>query len=565
MSIRQPIVVLSGLLLATTLTAQNQRNLLVIIPDDLGIDSIGCYGMPHPAPTPVLDSLAQAGMRFTRMYANPACTPSRAALLSGRYAFRNGTTSALPPGATGITPSEVLLPQILGGAGYNTGMIGKWHLGTWGGADTPNLMGFGYFKGILDSGANPYQWPMVEQGTTTVCTNYIMTEMTNSVISWIQAQTGPWVMVFTPTLPHVPYHTPPASLHTQNLAGLSPATTPRPFFEAMVQAMDTEIGRLLTSLSPSVLANTNIVVIPDNGTDNSVAMAPVQPSHAKGSLYEFGSHVPLIVKGPAVPVPGSVCSALLSGVDLMPTLVEMCGVQMPALPPSAPLDGLSFASMLANPGLPGRPFVYSEITGTPLGQGYTVLSDSHRLIRYMRTQPQHQELYCVTADPLEQADLLTTTSATQQLAASGLMGAMDQIRRDGWAELFGAGCASGANTTTFSTQTNPEIGHNFYLSVQNLPTSALGSIVMVGLSRTSAGGVPLPVDLTVFGSQGCELAVSPDLLLSVGPNGISAPVMIPAITSLYGFEVYCQAVIADPQATANGLAWSRSLRCIIGE
>lgn len=394
-----------------------------------------------------------------------------------------------------------------------------------------------------------------------------MTDQVDSAITWIQYQTGPWVLALTPTLPHAPYHTPPAYLHSQNLTGLSPATTPRPFFEAMVQAMDHEIARLIASLPASVRANTNIVVIPDNGTDPAVAMAPIPPDHSKGSLYEFGSHVPLIVNGPAVATPGSVCNALVSGVDLFPTLLDLCGVAYPGILAAyaLPLDGVSFAPLLTNPNGIGRPFVYSEIDGTPLGQGYTVRTDTHRLVRYMRTKPQHQEMYDLTSDPLELGDLLPAPMPAASTAAfNDLMAKMETVRYDGWAELFGAGCPTANGELLPTTQTTPRIGTNFFLYANCPSPSATGMLGVLGFSNASAGGVVLPASLSNYGMPGCQIAVRPDFYIPFLPSGYSMPFSIPNISQLYRGEFYVQMIVSDPLANPTGLSWTKSLHCTIG-
>jgi arylsulfatase A-like enzyme len=547
-----------------------QPNLLIIVPDDLGIDCVSCYGVPSSPPTPVLDAIAAGGVRFTQAYVNASCTPSRAAMLTGRYAFRAEATTALPPGAPGMVANAVTLARPLAAAGYQTALIGKWHLGNRFGMQTPNVFGWNRFEGVLDSGVgNSYQWGKVTDGVGTLCTTYIMTDQVNSAIQWIQGQTGPWALVLTPTLPHQPYHEPPAHLHTQNLAGLDPATTPLPFFRAMVQAMDKEIGRLLVTLGPTVLANTNVVVIADNGTDGAVVQAPLLPTRAKGSMFDGGLQVPLLISGPAVTAPGTVATELVSAVDLFPTVLKMCGIN--SYPPAAlapialPLDGQSFLPALAGQSGYGRPFVYSEVSGTYLGQGYTVRTPTHRLIRYMLIQPQHQEFYHCAADPLATNNLLAAQlSGSSQLYFDDLMAKVETIRDDGWAELFGTGCAGSIGVPFLRAQSQPRIGTPYYSAVQGLPANVTGVLTVVGLSRTAINGTPLPFDLGVAGMPGCQLGVSIDYTIVHGPDAVSGPLMIPNIPSLQNIEFYVQGVVGEPGTNALNTIWTRPLRCIIG-
>ncbi|MBX3465112.1 MAG: sulfatase-like hydrolase/transferase, partial [Planctomycetes bacterium] len=545
------------------------RNLLVIVPDDLGVDAVGCYGWASAPPTPVLDALAAGGVRFDHAYVHASCTPSRAAILTGRHAFRSQATMALPPGAPGMVASAVTLAAPLNDAGYQTAMIGKWHLGHRFGLQTPNVYGFQHFEGVLDSGVtNPSAWNKVTNGTVTACSTYIMTDEVDAALQWIQSRTAPWALVLTPTLPHEPFHAPPAHLHTQNLAGLDPAVTPRPFFRAMVEAMDREIGRLLATLGPSVLANTNVVVIADNGTPGAVVQAPLEPHRAKGSLYDGGARVPLLVAGPSVTAPGTVATELVSSVDLFPTLLAMCGIGYPSANLASvaqPLDGVSFLPALAGQSGYGRDFVYTEITGTALGAGYTVRTATHRLVRYMLIQPQHQEFYDLQADPLQLQDLLAAPlSPANAVHFADLLQKMDSVRDDGWAELFGTGCGAGGNVPFFRTQTQPRLGTPFHTAVEAAPAGATAALTVLGTSRSSSGGVPLPLDLGLFGMQGCQLAVSTDLTLLHGVDGVSPPLWLPNQPSLYQTEFYAQGVVGLPGANALGLLWTRSLRCVIG-
>ncbi len=563
------VLFLAGALPGQT-PAPAHPNLLVIVPDDLGVDAVGCYGSGSAPPTPVLDAIAAAGLRFTNAFVNASCTPSRAAILTGRYAFRSDATVALPPGAPGMVGDAVTIAAALNDAGYSTAMIGKWHLGNRFGTQTPNTYGFQHFEGVLDSGvSNPYQWGKVTDGQGSLCTTYVMTDQVNSAIQWIQGRTGPWALVLTPTLPHQPYHSPPANLHTQNLAGLDPAITPVPFFRAMVQAMDTEIGRLLVTLGPTVLANTNVVVIADNGTDSAVVQAPLTSDRGKGSLFDGGTKVPLLMRGPSVTAaPGSVATELVSSVDLFPTLLAMCGISYPSAALAAiahPIDGVPFLPALAGQSGYGRSFVYSEVSGTPFGQGYTVRTPNHRLVRYTLIQPQHQEFFNLVADPLQQSNVLASPlNWASQIYFDDLMNKVGTIRDDGWAELYATGCGGTAGVPFLRTQTQPRIGTLFHTAVESVPANATGVLTVYGMSRTSSGGTALPFDLGALGMPGCQIVVRPDLTVVQQPDGVSPGLLIPNLPALFGTEFYVQAVVGEPGVNALGLIWSRGLRCIVG-
>lgn len=554
----------------STLAVAQSPNLLVIVADDLGTDSVGCYGSAGAAPTPNIDALAQGGMRFTNCRVNPACSPTRAAIFTGRYAFRGECTGALGPGATGLAANAMTLAAPLNDAGYETAMIGKWHMGNRYGPNTPAVYGWTHFEGVLDSGVpNYFNWQKTTNGVTTTCTTYQLTDQVDSAIQWIQGRTGPWALALTLALPHQPFHTPPSTLHTQNLAGLNPATTPRPFFLAMVQAMDNELGRLFATLGSSVLNNTNIVFVSDNGTDGAVVPPPLTADRAKGSLYEGGARVPLIFRGPAVANGGTTANELVSAVDLFPTLLSICNVAFPsaALAPSAlPLDGLTFHGALSGQTGYGRSYVYTELTNAPLGDGYAIRTQTHKLIRYMLNQPQHQEFYDLVADPDEQNNLLAAPLAPAQLSAfQQISAALETIRNDGWGELYGTGCPGSGGVPFLRWQTQPRLGTVFWTHMSNIGPGSATMMALVGLSRTSTGGAPLPLPLTLAGMPGCELAVSLDGIAPVFPTGYGVALPIPPIPLLYQVEFYVQGMSFEPTINPTGVVFSRGLRLVIGQ
>jgi len=547
---------------------QSAPNLLLIVADDLGIDCVGCYGIAGAPPTPNLDNLAQTGMRFSGLYVNPTCTPTRASVLTGRYAFRTRAAASLGSGQPGIWASEVMISRPLACGGYAVAMIGKWHLGVRFGRVTPNLHGWTHFEGFLDGGIDdPFGWPKVCNGAGYTCADYVLTQQVDAAIAWIQARSSPWALSLMLSLPHTPRHAPPGHLHTQNLAGLNPVTSPLPFHRAMVEAMDTEIGRLLATLGPAVRANTNIVFLGDNGTDNQVVQAPFQSGHAKGALFEQGCHVPLIVNGPAVATPGAVSTQLVSGVDLFPTMLDMCGINYPSPPLASiaqPLDGVSFAGAIGGAPGAGRPFVYSEVEGSLFGQGYCVRTATHRLIRYTRILPQHQELYDLVADPLEQNDLLAAPlTPANQAAFLQLLGFMDQVRQDGWAEQFGTGCPGAAGVPLIRTVTNPCVGQLFVVQLANLLPSCIAAFGYFGLSRREFGTANPPVDLSGIGMPGCLLFVEPQQLCFFFPFSMTS-LTLPNTPALYQSELFLQGFAVEPGSNPAGVVASRGLRCVIG-
>ncbi|MEI6130555.1 MAG: sulfatase-like hydrolase/transferase [Planctomycetota bacterium] len=548
-------------------SAQLPPNVLMIVADDFGVDQLSCFGATNAAPTPNIDALATTGMRFTSAYMNPACSPSRGAMLTGRFAFRNGLTQSLPYQAPGIAPGEILLPTPLAAMGYSTALIGKWHLGSRYGNWTPNLFGWPHFAGVMEGGiADYYQYPKVIDGTATIVNRYATTDQVDDALAWIRGQSGQWCLVLSLCAPHSPYHVPPATLHTENLTGLNPATNPLPFQRAMIEALDSEIGRLLAGLSTTTLARTNVIFSGDNGTDNVVVQPPQVPSHGKGSLYTDGIHVPLIVRGPAVAVPGSTSSALISGVDLFPTILQLCGSTYPVgVPQANPIDGRSFVPLLNGTATAIRDHVYSEITGTPWGEGVTAIDVTHSLIRYSQVMPQHEEFYNQSVDPLQTNNLLLQPmSTTDMLAYQRLVGCISAIRPCGWVTMYGTGCGGSNGLLRLRAQTMPNLGNDFYLQVVNQNTSAPFIFTSLGFSDQLHGAMQLPFDLTSVGMPTCSLYASVDAFIWMESLNGYGVLPLPNAQHLIGIQMYLQSFAYDFGVNAANLLTSHGLRCVLG-
>ncbi|MHC5212741.1 MAG: sulfatase-like hydrolase/transferase, partial [Planctomycetota bacterium] len=156
---------------------------------------------------------------------------------------------------------------------------------------------------------------------------------------------------------------PPSHLHSVDLsAAASPAETPTPYYRAMVEALDTELGRLLDGLGPALQSRTTVVFLGDNGTPGEVSSRPFAKDHAKGTLYEGGVNVPLIVTGPRVKVPGTESIALVSVTDLFATVAEIAKVDLGQTLPGVPLDSRSLVPYLADPSAPPqRKVLFTEL------------------------------------------------------------------------------------------------------------------------------------------------------------------------------------------------------------
>ncbi len=393
-----PIAVIIALLAPAASSQGGKDNVLILVADDLGVEKLGIYKEgPNPAPTPTIDALARRGVLFRNAYANSLCKPTRGCLMTGRYGLR---TRVDVSNSGVLSLDEITIPEVLdaGHSGYAHAAIGKWHLCRQNQDSHPNDSGWSHFSGLLGAGVFDYsRWPRTVDGKTRFSSSYATTQMVDDALSWIGQQNKPWVCYLSFIAPHLPFHAPPSHLHTRNLAGKNPATDPIPFYQAMIESLDTEIARLFSSLGTSTMARTNVVFLGDNGTPKEVAQAPFIASHAKSTPYEGGINVPLIAAGPAVRSPGREVTALVSAVDLFATVAELTGVDVAkVVPPWVNLDSVSFAPYLSNPSQPDlREMVYTELfTGTDwdsvTGNGFLTVRDKrykriHRVFR--KTSP----------------------------------------------------------------------------------------------------------------------------------------------------------------------------------
>lgn len=397
-------------------------NFVVIVVDDFGVDLLGAYGEgPTPACTPNIDSLADDGMLFRNAWAHPVCSPSRATLLTGRYPFRTGIGNAILVGDAGLPLAELTLPEMLG-VGYDSAAIGKWHLSGTAGNLHPNQSGFSHFAGFTRGAVNDYSlWPKVVDGQMANSTTYTTTDFTNEALAALGSMQAPWLLYVAYNAPHFPLHVPPASLcqpptcATTYCGNLPMNPTDRQMGRAMVEALDSEIGRLLATLA-TVDPNAYVFFLGDNGTDPDLSQAPFVPGHAKGSLYEGGVNVPLIVRGPTIA--HAECAALVSVVDVFATLGQLARTAVTAE------DSVSLVPYFNDPGLSLRSTVYTE-TFTPNAgsQPYTthrraVRDAQHKLIRATAAA---DELYDLANDPFETDNLLPNLTTAQQAAYDALV------------------------------------------------------------------------------------------------------------------------------------------------
>jgi len=320
-------------------------NILFILADDLGLGNVGCYGADH-FKTPNIDALARSGTRYTHAYTVPLCGPSRAAILTGRYAFRTGAVNQDQTRL--MKPSEeTFMPKVLKSAGYVTASIGKWGQLPLGPAD------FGFDDYLKFTGSGTY-WNTQDKGKTYVVNGerralrdaeYMPDMMHQHLLNFIaQHRDAPFYIYYS--LSHV---------HAEILPTPDSAPDSQDLYADNIAYMDKLVGQLVAELDRLRLReNTLIVFFGDNGTGKAWAdrstIGARRLSGEKGSMLEGGALVPMIVSWPGTTPAGKVSKDLIDSTDFFPTFADLAGAK---LPEKTLIDGRSFAAPLR--GAQGQP------------------------------------------------------------------------------------------------------------------------------------------------------------------------------------------------------------------
>ena len=410
-------------------------NFLFIITDDQGLDASAQYSLSNDTPnTPVIDQLAGNGIVFDNMWATPSCTTTRGSLLTGMHGVNSGvdTTPSL------MDTNILTVQRHLGNNGYTSAVFGKWHVAGNGQGNPlhPNESGVDHYAGNLAGTVDDYSsWDLTINGVQQSAGFYHTTAVTDMAIDWIRQQQGPWFTWVAYVAPHSPFHLPPAELHNRSLSGTAEDidNNTRSYFLAAIEAMDTEIGRLLESLDDDQRANTVIMVIGDNGTPRAAIDTSAFPrTHAKNSLYEGGIRVPFVVSGDPIGAGSVREAALVNTVDIMPTLSELAGAD---IPPG--IDGVSFASVLSVDGTSvtgsARQFNYSEFIGDMV-TGWTVRDAEFKLIELADGTREFYDLRSVIREEtnlIDQAQYATRTAQFDTFAAQIRGGESSTVPADG--------------------------------------------------------------------------------------------------------------------------------------
>lgn len=391
-------------------------NILLIIADDLGADVFNGYHQGALMPsTPTLDSLRYSGITFENAWSAPSCTPTRATTMSGKYGIKTGVLTA-PGNLDTVHTSLFRELSTQTNNSYADAVVGKWHISMPLNLDHPTEHGVDHYMGVMESSVNAYDnWERTEGGQTTTDTNYVTSAFTDEAIGWVNNQNQPWFLWLAHVAPHNPVHTPPAHMYTLNAVG----TNFRKYI-AMIESLDYEVNRLLNSIPDSVLANTVIFFIGDNGTPGNF-LQDYPAGHGKGTLYQGGIRVPMFVSGSGVTRQGVRESALVHVNDLYATILELGGANLPG----GMFNSLSFKHLLSNPVGVSRDYNYCEITSTTL-EAWTIRNAQYKLIQFADNS---QEFYDLVSDSLETTDLIPVgLTSAQGLVKTDLEEEAAQIR-----------------------------------------------------------------------------------------------------------------------------------------
>lgn len=351
-------------------TRADDPNIILIFIDDLGWKDVGCYGNDF-IDTPNIDRLASEGMRFTDFYASGAvCSPTRCAVQSGQNQARIGITAHIPghwrPFERVITPlttmalplDTVTVAESLRAAGYSTGYVGKWHLGQ-GAQFQPKQQGYD-FSAVISGPHLPGRYRVLDSEGQKPKAGQYRTEFEADIcVDFINRnKQKPFFLMLSPFAVHIPLGAMAAKVEKyEDRAVELKRDLPHPVYAAMVEHCDDLVGRIVEAVDAAgITENTMIVFTSDNGglyrrydyrpaaDDNVATQDPLKGE--KGTLYEGGVRVPLIVKYPPVVKANSVCAEPTISHDFYPTFVELAGG---VLPKNQTIDGLSLLPLLEQP------------------------------------------------------------------------------------------------------------------------------------------------------------------------------------------------------------------------
>jgi arylsulfatase A-like enzyme len=429
--------------------ATRKPNILLILADDLGFETVNCYGGTSYK-TPNIDALAKSGIRFANGFATPLCSPSRVELMTGRYGFRTGWINLIGRGEAEEVNDyfdprkERTFAQVLKSAGYATAIAGKWQLCEFQKhPDHANQCGFDESRcwaWQIDGKQTSRYWAPIlwENGQLRKLPADIYGDdlFSDFLIDFMKRhKDGPFFAYYPMALVHAPHVPPPGSARAgaaQKAAAKGKKGRGRKAaeqsqdddtvvndpanFPDMMAYMDKVVGKMILALDQLHLReNTLVIFTGDNGTDRRLSsrMGDLVIRGGKGTVTEVGAHVPFVASWPGTTPPGEVLPDLIDFSDVLPTLAELGGAQLPS---GVTIDGRSFAPQLRGEKGSPRDWVFTQ-----LGHRRFVCDQRYLL---------HEDgrMYDITNDLLEHHDLAGSTQSEAVAARKRLQSALDRCK-----------------------------------------------------------------------------------------------------------------------------------------
>lgn len=439
-------------LFAHVAAAAERPNIVFIFADDHAAWATGHAGHPN-AITPNMDRIYREGADFVNAFTTtPVCSPSRAGLIASRYGTEVGITEWINPrteSQLGLDPALPVWPRFLADAGYHTGLVGKWHLGTEK-RFHPTKFGYQYFMGFRAGGTTPKDPILEVNGDERKVEGYVVDIVTDDAIAFLNREkAGPFVLSLHFREPHSPW-IPIRDEYAAPFKGLDPKV-PNPDFPkldvpkvkemttkylASIHGLDRNIGRVLDELDRLDLAkNTIVIYSSDHGYNmghhgiwhkgngrwiltQNPPDAPNVPGPQRPNMYDNSLRVPLAIRWPGVIKPGTAITQTVSNLDWFPTLLEMAGVKVPS---DAKVHGKSFVPVIRGTAADWNNDLYAQ---------YSTHDESHTHMRAYRTpewklirdflNEGRDEFYDLKTDPAEMTNLVTSTEAKATAAKAAL-------------------------------------------------------------------------------------------------------------------------------------------------
>lgn len=385
---------------------QGPPNVILILTDDQGYGDLSIHGNDS-VETPILDQFAREGARLERFYVSPLCAPSRASILTGRIHLRTGTYW-VTKGTETMRSEEVTLAEVFKANDYATGCFGKWHNGAHY-PYNPTGQGFDEFTGFCGGHWSNYFDPQLQSQDSMISTKGFITDvLTDFAISFIRRnQDKPFFCYVPYNAPHAPFQVPDKYFDKYKARGISDKNAA---IYGMCENIDDNVGRLLNTLDELGLdENTIVIYMTDNGPNGDRYNGGMRGR--KAQVHEGGVRVPCFIRWPEVIPAGTIIEELTAHIDILPTLVDLCGIKAPRMPPS---DGVSLDKILRGKKEKLREreiFTHVSLSTEIKPVPGAIRSSQYRFVLEKENEPQ---LYDMTADPAETNNLAAAEPAITQ-------------------------------------------------------------------------------------------------------------------------------------------------------